>query len=61
MGAGLVAYSFAPLSAAQSTYDANPTQSTSEALTQAHSQANLVMTTGVVGVALGAGLWIWAP
>ena len=61
VGAGLAAYSFAPLSAAQSTYDANPTQSTSEALTQAHGQANLVMTTGVVGVALGAGLWIWAP
>ena len=61
VGAGLAAYSFSPVSAAQTTYDQDPSPDTSDALYNAVGQANTVLATGVVGVVLGTGLWMWAP
>ncbi len=61
VGAGLAAYSFSPVSAAQTAYDQDPSPNTSDALYNAVGQANTVLATGVVGVVLGTGLWMWAP
>jgi TolB-like protein len=61
VGAGLTAYSFSPLNSAQTAYNTNPTDRTSAAVTTAYNEANVVMTTGLLGVAVGAGLWMWAP
>jgi hypothetical protein len=61
VGAGLAAYSTTPVGSAQNAYNSNATQDTSAELTNAVNQANLMLSTGTVGVVLGAGLWMWAP